>query len=27
LALSMVRDSSLAVTDAEVGVEVVLVKN
>ena len=27
LALSMVRDNSLAVTDAEVGVEVVLVKN
>ena len=27
LALSMVRDSSLAVTDAEVGIEVVLVKN
>jgi isoleucyl-tRNA synthetase len=27
LALSMVRDSSLAVTDSEVGVEVVLVKN
>jgi isoleucyl-tRNA synthetase len=27
LALSMVRDGSLAVTDAEVGVEVVLVKN
>ena len=27
LALSMVRDSSLVVTDAEVGVEVVLVKN
>ena len=27
LALSMVRDGSIAVTDAEVGVEVVLVKN
>jgi isoleucyl-tRNA synthetase len=27
LALSMVRDSSIAVTDAEVGVEVVLIKN
>jgi isoleucyl-tRNA synthetase len=27
LALSMVRDTSLAVTDAEIGVAVVLVKN